>query len=608
MASIPVRVRLRRLAYPLTFAALALASLALVPRRALQEWRVIDERMHHLGNDATPKWSEAPEQPEAAPLEIAFQAHRNAAEWLLEVAGRDVDGDWALELNGQPFARLKRINDETRVGRYPVPAEILKNGKNVLVVRALSDPDDDMLVGRVRLIESSLREVERLGRLEVSVTERGSQQPLPAKITVVDERGNPAELYYADSPTTAVRPGIAYTSQGKATLELPEGNWRVWASRGMEWSADSSAVATSYRGQAKVELALAREVDTRGWVAADTHIHTLTHSGHGDASVEERLLTLAGEGIELPIATDHNHQTDYRPLQRQMNLSAHFTPVVGNEVTTENGHMNAFPLDPAKPIPAYEELDWKKLVTGIRARGAQVVILNHPRWPEEGKDPLTKFGFDEGTGQNAAGQEFTFDCIELVNSDCPTAPTDMVLPVWYALLESGRRFTAVGASDSHTVGVVVGQGRTYVPSRTDDPARIDVEAACKSFLEGRVSVSLGMLASIEIDGRGMGDTLTSQADEVEATVSIRHPSWVTPRKLEMVVNGRVAATIALDELGPGDGPNLRQRKIRVPVPSATLRKKSWIVALARGDRVEAPFWPMSAPQSLAITNPVYIQR
>jgi hypothetical protein len=25
------------------------------------------------------------------------------------------------------------------------------------------------------------------------------------------------------------------------------------------------------------------------------------------------------------------------------------------------------------------------------ARGAQVVILNHPRWPEGGKDPLTAF-------------------------------------------------------------------------------------------------------------------------------------------------------------------------------------------------------------------------
>ena len=58
----------------------------------------------------------------------------------------------------------------------------------------------------------------------------------------------------------------------------------------------------------------------------DTHIHTLELSGHGDASVVERALTLAGEGIELAIATEHNRVADYSPA-----LSA---AGVANAVTT----------------------------------------------------------------------------------------------------------------------------------------------------------------------------------------------------------------------------------------------------------------------------------
>jgi hypothetical protein len=589
----------------IVFAVVASGALALAATRGCQEGRVLDAKMHHLGDEAEPEWTEASAAPEPSPLEIVFESDANRGEWVLEIAARHVSRDWALELGGREFARLKRSGDEIEVAWYPVPEGLIERGKNVLTVRAVDDPRDDLTVGRVRLHERTLREVARLGRVEVRVSERSSGAPLPARVTVARADGTLLDVYYAERPETAVRPGIAYTADGVAALEVPEGRCRVWASRGMEWSADQAEVDVEFGGRSSVALALEREVDTTGWVAADTHIHTLTHSGHGDASVEERLVTLAGEGIELAVATDHNHQTDYRPLQRELALAPHFTPVVGNEVTTDNGHMNAFPLDPAAAVPPHEETDWKKLVAGIRAKGARVVILNHPRWPEDGEDPLTKLGFDERTGENAAGQEFTFDCIELVNSDSPTSPPRMVLPAWYALLERGQRFTGVGASDSHAVGVIVGQGRTYVPSATDDPARIDVDAACRAFLEGRVSVSLGLFATLSIAGKGMGETAEASGEELEASVLVRHPSWVTPRELELVVNGAVAARISLDESASDERTTLQERRVRFALPA---REQSWVVAIATGDKVTAPFWSMSLPEAMAITNPVFVRR
>jgi hypothetical protein len=66
------------------------------------------------------------------------------------------------------------------------------------------------------------------------------------------------------------------------------------------------------------------------------------------------MITLAAEGIELPIATDHNVNIDHNPFARKMGVRKYFTPVVGNEVTTAVGHFNVFPVRPEVIIPDYQ--------------------------------------------------------------------------------------------------------------------------------------------------------------------------------------------------------------------------------------------------------------
>ena len=563
--------------------------------------RLLEDAIHHLGDDDVPAWNEA-RKPEGTHLTLPFEARANDREWTLEVAQRGVDDRWTLALNGRAIAELKRTHDRLETCLYPVAAGAIVDGVNEITVSG-ANGRDDMLVGRFRLYTRSLRQVARLGRLDVGVTDVITHQRVPARVTVVDERGELAALYYAEARTTAVRQGIAYTCNGTAALELPAGRYTIYATRGMEWSMASQEVTLGSGQRKDLDLAILREVDTTGWIAADTHIHTLTFSGHGDSSLEERVVTIAGEGIELPVATDHNHQTDYSPVQRELKLVPWFTPVVGNEVTTDNGHMNAFPLEPDGAVPDYKVTDWEKLVEGIRARGAQVVILNHPRWPENGRDPLTRFAFDEMNGANAAGQKFTFDCLELVNSDAPMQPTESVLRVWYALLNRGERFPGVGASDSHHVGVIVGQGRTYVPSDTDDPAKIDVAAAIRAMKEGRTSVSHGLFATIEVDGRyHMGDVAPSRGGSIDAAVEVRHPSWIAPARLDLVVDGSVAASVDLAGSEPGDGATSCVRRVRVPVPA----HDGWLVAVAWGDGVKLPCWTTELQSTVAITNPVWL--
>src|SRR5437867_2344678 len=208
----------------ITLVALASAALALAARRGGEEGRVLDDKMHHLGGDQKPDWQEAPAAPEPSPLEIRFESRANEREWLLEITARDVHNDWALELNGKEFARLKNKGNTALVAAYyPVPEGLIVRGRNTLTVRPKDQPEDDLTVGRVRLFEKSLREVAHLGRVDVRVSERSSGKPIPARVTVARDDGTLLDVYYAERPSTAVRPGIAYTSDGLAALEVPEG-------------------------------------------------------------------------------------------------------------------------------------------------------------------------------------------------------------------------------------------------------------------------------------------------------------------------------------------------------------------------------------------------
>ncbi|MCA9016199.1 MAG: hypothetical protein KDA77_12775 [Planctomycetaceae bacterium] len=70
------------------------------------------------------------------------------------------------------------------------------------------------------------------------------------------------------------------------------------------------------------------------------------------------MITIAGEGIELAVATDHNHISDYTQYQKAAGTQTHFHSISGDEVTTHNGHFTAFPFDPAKAVPV-EWSQWR---------------------------------------------------------------------------------------------------------------------------------------------------------------------------------------------------------------------------------------------------------
>ncbi|MBK8977032.1 MAG: PHP domain-containing protein [Planctomycetes bacterium] len=569
--------------------------------RAQVEVLELDPALHHLGDSTIAGWPEVAAEPEGARLELEFGGRRHPGECVLELRQRDVDGDWAIELNGVRVGVLRR-GKASRIERYRLPPGSLRDGPNRLTFEP-SAPSDDIVLGELRLHLRSLREVLDLREVEIRVTDAASGRPLPARVSVVTAGGELAELFEAVRPLTAVRPGICYTADGVACFEVAAGDYRVHATRGMEWSVASAElhVGGQVRDRATVELALHREVDTSGWIAADTHIHTVTHSGHGDASVEERMVTLAAEGVELAIATDHNHNIDYRPTQRALGLGAHFTPVVGNEVTTAVGHVNAFPLAAADRVPDHRLTDWIQLVEDIRARGARVVILNHPRWPQIPTGPFGEFGLSRLSGELPGQRAVPFDAMELVNSTTLQNDPLFLFVDWFALLNHGVPIKAVGTSDSHTVGDPVGQGRTYVPSATDDPARIDVDRSCDAFVDGRATISFGMFCSLEVgDGASCGDTVTVRDGVVRCALRVAAPGFVRPLRALAFLNG---CEVAGQEVPASDG---QPTDVTLRFELATRGHDAHLVFVVLGDGVTGPYWRTERPYTLAATNPVWL--
>src|SRR5688572_25393282 len=179
--------------------------------------RVLDAKLHHLGDTATPDWSEASREPEGTRLDVRFDSRANAGEWTLYLRQRSVDGTWRVKIGGVEVARLApRAALLERA--YSLPAGCIREGENVLSIEP-DDPRDDIVIGDLRLVESSLRELHRLQPVEVRVVDVTTRAPVPARITFVGAAGAAAPIYYAESDATAVREGFLYAAHGEAKVE-----------------------------------------------------------------------------------------------------------------------------------------------------------------------------------------------------------------------------------------------------------------------------------------------------------------------------------------------------------------------------------------------------
>ncbi len=566
----------------------------------------------HLGKAGQFEWEAFKDHAvDAERLERRFEAKVNATEQTLRVWQRDVKLTWPVLLNGRKLGTL--VTAETAMeSLLAIPAGTLRDGENILTIEAPPSLDD-IEVGPVFIAAKPMTEVLSGAQMDVTVTEGELGGGLPCRLTLTRADGTLQPLRAEPAGQVTVRIGVVYTRNGKAMLSLPPGDYVLHAGRGFEWSVGRVAISLRAGDAKQVALQLRREVPTAGWIAADSHIHTLTHSGHGDAKIEERMLTIAGEGIELAVATDHNHHTDYAPSAASMGVAERFTPVIGNEVTTKHGHFNAFPIEPGARVVNPEQEDWAKLLPEIRATpGVKVITLNHPRDLHSGFIPLGGMQFNPKTGRHRQADALDIDAMEVITSAAMQSDIHLLYRDWFALLNRGHRIAAVASSDSHDVNrFILGQGRTYVASKDGDAANLDLDEVWRSYKEGRLLVSLGLLAQMKVNDKfTVGDLATGLKDSIKVEATVFGPAWTQADRIELFANGILIREQKIeDDHRAGEKARIVWQ---LPKPAHDVH----LVVIATGPGVTESFWeiprpyqPSSktfVPRVVGSTNPIWL--
>ncbi len=427
--------------------------------------------------------------------------------------------------------------------------------------------------------------VEDMGRAPVTqelVVKKGATVPFAAvmdeasrlRFAITDESGRsiPCKaqvLAQGDTPPVVLGPAVRahgcmdqwHSERGDFTVPVPPGKYRIVVTRGIEFSHHEQDVELAPGAQVEVKAVLKRLVDTTGWVSADFHNHS-TISGDNICGTPDRLINLAAEHIEFAPTTEHNRIYDWRPVIESLGLQNDIQTVVGMELTGSAAHLNCFPLA-VEPFvqdngaPVYN-LDARIAALTLRGwqgeRPDRWVQVNHPDnaflFNDRNLDGIADGGLvgietmvDGMETENFVGDGVLADSPWTLSRPRGAVATKVLYKrqfIWLQLLNLGFRIKPVAVSDAHSVfGNGVGGWRMYLPSRTDEPSKIDwtndLAAQAKA---GRYILTTGPFLSVTTaDGTGPGgDTRATGALQVK--VKVQCTDWVSIDRIQVLVNSR----------------------------------------------------------------------
>ncbi len=555
---------------------------------------ILTDRLHHLRNGSQPQWDEFSVENEGNRLRLTFSAEPGNQEKCLALRQYNVNEKWKVLFNEQLLGELV-LDEKDMLSYFSIPKGLIRASGNAVeilpaVVMTAEGRGNDIRVGQISLIPLPLEKVLHQATVEIEVREGNTL--LPCRITVTDASGTLQPIGVTHNPAQAARAGFLYTATGKAHFGLPAGEYVLYANRGTEYGVDSVRIFLKPGDHVEKKLFIRKEVPTPGWVSSDTHIHTFTHSGHGDATDEERVLTIAGEGLELPVITDHNVLVNLLPAAKKMGVNAFFTLIPGMELTTSIGHFNVFPVDLDQPPPNHRVNSWDEIL-GKKQTGTPEynVILNHARDLHGDFRPFDAKHHVAPAGQSLLGWKFPGNSMEVINSGATQSDPMQLFRDWFGLLNRGLRVAPVGSSDSHTVSrYLVGQARTYIRCGDEDPGNINVSEAMESFRQGKVMVSYGLVTELTVGAVfGPGELAQTATKSTKVAIRVTGPSWARASRISLYANGIL---IRQEKIEASNRPGLKgEVSWDIQVPSHDV----FLVAIAEGPGDKLPFWQFARP-------------
>lgn len=351
-----------------------------------------------------------------------------------------------------------------------------------------------------------------------------------------------------------------HSENGHFTQQLPPGKYHVVVVRGPEYSHIAKDITVEPGKLVELKGTLKRLVDSKGWISADFHNHS-TPSGDNVCDTDGRLINIAVEHLEFTPTTEHNRLYDWEPTIKALGLENHIKTVKGMELTGSRQHFNAFPFEP-EPLkqdggaPVWNDDPRITALTLRRWQGERAdrwIQFNHPdlanMFVDRDSDGVRDGGFvgvgdmiDGSESQNGPGTsilaEAPFTISRAAGSLAAKASTVREF-VWRQLLNQGLRVTAVGVADAHSVyGNGVGCWRCYLPSSTDEPAKIDWAELSPHAKAGHIVLSTGPFLEVTTqNGKIAGDDDRCTGG-IDLNVRVQCTDWMDIDRVQVLVNSR----------------------------------------------------------------------
>jgi predicted metal-dependent phosphoesterase TrpH len=451
--------------------------------------------------------------------------------------------------------------------------------------------------------------IPRGGRIRVRARSRHDDSPISARVRII-ALGATRPLSLGPDFRASGAGDTVIALAGDSGVDVPPGRYRVLVTHGPEWSLHEQEVDVSETFGPRIDARLEQQVDPSSWVACDLHLHAAP-SPDSEVSLEDRLASLAAEGIAFAVPTDHNHVTDYAPVAERLSLD--LRTVTGVEVTTWEpsiGHFNAYPypLDPDRPDRGaldHVQPDPGALFKQLHAIDPELIVqVNHPR-SEGGIGYFDVMRVDTATGAADPRYSGAFDAIEVYNGFDLAQPErlEQVFRDWLNIVARGHRIVATGSSDSHQVRYqLAGYPRTYV--QVPPSAGLDPRAVVRAIKAGASFVTTGPFLEATIGGGGPGTTVSAQEGRVKLEVRVQAPTWMEVDRLEVFVGTELVLTRELPRPRPG-----RLKKV-LRLDAADLELKvstdTFVVARVSGGSSPDTFFGRNGIMPRAFTNPIFV--
>lgn len=533
---------------------------------------------------------------------------------LLSVATRVVEVSFGPERGGEVSIRDEAGAEISSgvVARGATRTLRLPAGLGVFAVLR----DDRGLVTDPRVLlpppggRASVRATARVPATVMLAYRDEAGSPIPVHV-LIKGQGETADPRPVDVEGRVVVAGRSlYLLDGRTRVSVAPGAYRITASHGTAYSLSVTDVTVSAEAPATIEAALRRVVDTSGWLAADLHLHAAP-SPDSDVALAERVQSLACEGIELGVATDHNRVTDYAPQVHALGLDGVLATAAGVEVSSGGerwGQFNAYPLlppsgAPEEGVPVYFGRRPAEMFASARELGARIVQVNHAR-VAAGTGYFELARLDPKTGHASGEFSSDFDALEAYSGmwiekrdEIRQGAVDLV-----ALARRGKRVAAVGGSDAHTLlHEEVGYPRTYVHTSAA-PVGTRFERLVTALLGGRdTMVTSGPFVELAVEGHGVGSVVVPPAGgSVHVRVRVSAPAWVPVEHVEIWRDDTVVRRFTV-EGPPKDGVRF-EGEIDVPVGGSDAVVLAW----AEAEQALPDVVACEHPLAIGFTGLVYV--